>query len=184
MAGIDVAGGGRGKRAMNADINMIPFIDLLMVTVAFLLITAVWVTNSQLKANANVPGPPLTHPQPGTTEKILDVSVEQDRFVVAWKIGPDIVSTKTIDRPADDARGAHYEDLAKAIEADWRMHGSHTQAADQRLDVAVLHTDNATPFKEIAAVMDAIYATRRDIARGDDGRVARGPAFDVTFAAR
>lgn len=169
---------------MNADINMIPFIDLLMVTVAFLLITAVWVTNSQLKANANVPGPPATHPQPGPTEKLLDVSVEQDRFVLAWKLGPDVVSTRTLDRPAYDERDPHYEELAKAIEAEWKANGSHTQPADQRLDVAILHTDNATPFKEIAAVMDAIYATRRDIARGDDGRVARGSAFDVTFAAR
>ena len=48
MAGVDV-GGGRGKRRVNADLNMIPFIDLLMVTVAFLLITAVWTTNSRIE---------------------------------------------------------------------------------------------------------------------------------------
>jgi len=34
MGGVDV-GGGKGKRSTNADINMIPFIDLLMVTVVF-----------------------------------------------------------------------------------------------------------------------------------------------------
>jgi len=57
MGGVDVGEGG-GKRSTNADINMIPFIDLLMVTVAFLLITAVWVTNSRINANAQIPGPP------------------------------------------------------------------------------------------------------------------------------
>ena len=45
MGGVDVGGGGKGKRATNSDINMIPFIDLLMCTIAFLLITAVWVTS-------------------------------------------------------------------------------------------------------------------------------------------
>jgi len=43
MGGVDVGEGGGKKRATNSDINMIPFIDLLMCTIAFLLITAVWV---------------------------------------------------------------------------------------------------------------------------------------------
>ena len=45
MAGVDVGGGGR-KRSANADVNMVPFIDLLLVTVAFLLITAVWIAGA------------------------------------------------------------------------------------------------------------------------------------------
>src|SRR4051812_41664175 len=55
MAGVDVGSGGSKKRATNSDINMIPFIDLLFVTIAFLLITAVWTTNSRINANAEVP---------------------------------------------------------------------------------------------------------------------------------
>ena len=56
MAGVNIGDGGGRKRAMNSDVNMIPFIDLLMCTIAFLLITAVWVTNSRLNADARVPG--------------------------------------------------------------------------------------------------------------------------------
>jgi biopolymer transport protein ExbD len=52
MGGVDVGGGGGGKRSVNSDINMIPFIDLLMVTIAFLLITAVWVSFSRINVNA------------------------------------------------------------------------------------------------------------------------------------
>ena len=37
---------------------MIPFIDLLMVTISFLLITAVWSHMSRINADAQVPGPP------------------------------------------------------------------------------------------------------------------------------
>ena len=54
MAGVDMGSSSRGKRPMNAEINMIPFIDLLLVTVAFLLVTAVWVSRARLTANAGV----------------------------------------------------------------------------------------------------------------------------------
>lgn len=44
MAGVSVesGGGGGGRRAVDSEVNMIPMIDLLMVTISFLLITAVW----------------------------------------------------------------------------------------------------------------------------------------------
>ena len=35
-------GGGGGRRSVNADLNLVPYIDLLMCMVSFLLITAVW----------------------------------------------------------------------------------------------------------------------------------------------
>ena len=59
MAGVDVGGGGgKGKRALDSEINMIPMIDLLMVTISFLLITAVWTNMARINADAQVPGPP------------------------------------------------------------------------------------------------------------------------------
>ena len=58
MAGVDVGGGSSGKRrTLDSEINMIPFIDLLMVTISFLLITAVWSHMACLNADAQVPGP-------------------------------------------------------------------------------------------------------------------------------
>ena len=60
MGGVDVGGGGgKGKRkATDSEINMIPMIDLLMVTISFLLITAVWTHLARIDADAQVPGPP------------------------------------------------------------------------------------------------------------------------------
>jgi biopolymer transport protein ExbD len=182
MAGVDTSVGGKHSRARNADLNMIPFIDLLMVTVAFLLITAVWVTNSRLRANALVPGNDRTPDPTKPLDKVLDVSVTSDKFRLAWKSGNDVVSMLDVDRPAvaDEPR---YRALADRIEAEWKANGSHKDARDAELDQVVLHTDDRTPFKEIAGVMDAIYQTRRD--RLDDaGAVASVPAFNVTFAAR
>ena len=57
MGGVSVGGGGGGRRSLDSEINMIPFIDLLMVTISFLLITAVWSHMARINADAQVPGP-------------------------------------------------------------------------------------------------------------------------------
>jgi biopolymer transport protein ExbD len=185
MGGVDVGEAvGRHKRAMNAEINMIPFIDLLFVTVAFLLITAVWVTNSRLNANAQVPGPAATHPVDTPQEKVLDLTIGMDDFKLAWKSGQDVVGELTIPKASARDDALQYTDLARKIEEEWAHNGSHKDAADARLDQAVVHTDNHTPFKEIAAVLDALYATKRDMVVDASGKTAKVPAFNMTFAVR
>jgi len=47
-----------------------------------------------------------------------------------------------------------------------------------QVDQAVLHTDNKTLFKEIVAVIDAIYTPKRDFG----GASKQIPAFNVTFS--
>jgi len=42
MAGGMDVGGGRDRRSLDAVINLVPFIDLMAVTIAFLIMTAVW----------------------------------------------------------------------------------------------------------------------------------------------
>jgi biopolymer transport protein TolR len=44
-------GGGGGKKPLNADLNLVPYIDLLTCMVAFLLITAVWTQLARLSVN-------------------------------------------------------------------------------------------------------------------------------------
>jgi biopolymer transport protein TolR len=44
-------GGKGGKKALNADLNLVPYIDLLTCMVAFLLITAVWSQLARLEAH-------------------------------------------------------------------------------------------------------------------------------------
>src|SRR5262249_9164018 len=48
MAGVSVGGSRGPRRSLDSEINMIPMIDLLMVTISFLLITAVWVHSQRL----------------------------------------------------------------------------------------------------------------------------------------
>src|SRR5471030_1254391 len=98
--GVSVESGGKGgRRSMDSEINMIPMIDLLMVTISFLLITAVWTQMSRIEANAQVPGPP----QPCADseccvnkdcpqEKKLHVStMDGQKFLLQWKVGGAVV---------------------------------------------------------------------------------------------
>src|SRR5262249_60438343 len=119
MGGVDVGGEGGKKRATNSDINMIPFIDLLMVTIAFLLITAVWVTNSRINADAQVPGPPDQTKQvdPQTPEKVLNLHIGDSEFTLVWKQAATVVSeVKLAKTPIENEGVVRYPDLAKKIE--------------------------------------------------------------------
>ena len=51
------SGGKKGKKALDANLNLVPFIDLLSCCISFLLITAVWTQISGLQV-ASSGGPP------------------------------------------------------------------------------------------------------------------------------
>ncbi|MDC3958033.1 ExbD/TolR family protein [Polyangium jinanense] len=184
MGGVDVGSEGGKKKATNAEINMVPFIDLLMCTIAFLLITAVWVTNSRINADAQVPGPPS--PDPLTVippEKVLNVHIGESDFALVWKQGATVVSEVRIPKSSQQVGElVQYPDLEKKLAAEWQANANHRDPSDKKLDQAILHTDNRTPFREIVAVLDALYATKRTVKH--EGGDKELPVFNMTFAAR
>ena len=184
MGGVDVGEGGGKKRATNADINMIPFIDLLLVTLAFLLITAVWITNSRINANAQIPGPPDPQQEvtPQTPEKVLNVFIGEDDFTLTWKQGATVVSEVKVPKPTEPGDPPTYQDLAKKFETEWNTNGGHKDPSDTKIDQAILHSDNRLPFKEIVAVLDALYATKREMKLG--AKTEMVPVFNMTFSVR
>jgi biopolymer transport protein ExbD len=187
MAGVDVESGGSKKRATNSDINMIPFIDLLMVTIAFLLITAVWTTNSRLTANAQVPGAEGCGEECKQGGKTLHVHVNDSEFNVVWKNGATTLTEQRIPRKGTEGELAggsfvRYPELAKVIEEEWKRSGDHKDPTDRQVDRAVIHTADQLPFKEIAAVLDAIAEPKRDM--NMNGAITKIPAFATTFAVR
>jgi biopolymer transport protein ExbD len=189
MAGVDVGGGGKGgRRSLDSEINMIPFIDLLMVTIAFLLITAVWSHMARLEADAQVPGPPdkpLTEDTP-PKEKWLHIEMRTpEKFVLIWKEGANVVSTTEVPRREDvtttnGIRVVRFGDLAEKIKSEWNNVGQHRTDSDFKFDQAVLHTDNDTPYSHIVGAMDAIYHPKRPLKVGS--QVKDVPAFNVTFS--
>jgi biopolymer transport protein ExbD len=185
MAGIDVGTGGGGRRkSLDSEINMIPMIDLLMVTISFLLITAVWSHMARLNADAQVPG---KFDETGPTipaEKQLHVDMRpSDKFVLTWRQGS--TNLESIDVPRHDAVAGDREvvrfpELAARVADEWRAKGQHANPFDPRVDQAVLHTDNASEFKLVVGAIDAIYAARREMRIGQ--KTMKVPAFNVTFA--
>lgn len=179
MGGVDVGSGGGGRRAVSSELNMIPFVDLLMVTVAFLLITAVWVQSGRLNATASVPGDVKEVVTPSAVERVMHVHASSDAFMVAWKQADTVVSETRIARARADGGWSRSTELEGVIRAEWQRFGGHRDASDRGLDRAVLHVDDRAPFAEIAGLLDAIAATRREL--GDGREVA---AFETSFAVR
>jgi len=189
MGGVDVGDSGK-KRSTNSEINMVPFIDLLMCTIAFLLITAVWVTNSRINADAQVPGPPDPQKElnPTTPEKVLHLHIGESEFSLVWKQGATVVSENKIPKTPvelDSSEGGkilRYPDLAKKIEDEWKQQRGHFDQADKKLDQAMLYSDNRTSFRELIAVIDALYSPKREMKLGD--QVKQVPVFNMTFSVR
>jgi len=190
MGGVDVGGGGgKGKRkTVDSEINMIPMIDLLMVTISFLLITAVWTHMARVNSDAQVPGPPRPDVEQEKVEPEKQLNVEmrsEDKFVLVWKQGATTVDS--IDVPRKDVvvnqgpvEVVRFPDLAAKIESEWKAKGQHSNPTDKKLDQAILHTDNKTEFKYIIGVIDAIYQIHRDMQLGP--KTEKVPAFNITFA--
>jgi biopolymer transport protein TolR len=91
-----------GKRSLSADLNLVPYIDLLTCMVAFLLITAVWTQLAQLKTSARRPGegeeaPPLTKLAVVVGEDAMNLVVGQEREMVPSRAGePDWSALATL----------------------------------------------------------------------------------------
>jgi biopolymer transport protein ExbD len=56
MAGIDTGGHGGGKKSVNQELPLIPFIDFLLCCVMFLLVTAVWNQLARITTDQTMPG--------------------------------------------------------------------------------------------------------------------------------
>ena len=189
MGGVNVDSGGKGgRKSLDSEINMIPMIDLLMVSISFLLITAVWSHMARLNADAQVPGPPrpTEEMQKVEPEKQLHIEMRSaDKFVLIWKQAGTVIST--VDVPRKDVvekegnvKVIRFPDLAAKIDSEWKTVGTHRDASDKKLDQAILHTDNETPYGAIIGVIDAVYQVHRPFTVG--GKSENVPAFNITFS--
>jgi biopolymer transport protein ExbD len=187
MAGIDVGGHG-GKKSMNHEIPLIPFIDFLLCLVSFLLITAVWSQMARLNADARVPGPPDPNKEiEEKKDKTLHIEMKGDEgapFKLIWKEGSTVINSIDVPKKSEKIGKDElaFPELAKKIEEEWGKNESrHFAATDPKIDQAVLHTDNSTPFKEVIAVIDAVYAPQRDW-KEPSGEIKKRSALNVTFS--
>ena len=161
MAGLSVGNGG-GKRALNHEVPLVPYIDFLLCLISFLLVTAVWSAQSRLEATARAPGEAGVVRQEKPTVFHVDAR-SRGRVILSWRTGDTVVSQVDVERRTRERNGQlTFVDLDERVKEQWTQFGSHRAAGDGEQDLAVLHTPGDMSFGEMAALIDAIRDPRRE----------------------
>lgn len=81
-------GGGGGKRSIQAELNLVPFIDFLSVLISFLLVSAVWTQLARINVTQKSAsgGAPSDQPIQNVEQLKITVAVNPEGFVL--KVGP------------------------------------------------------------------------------------------------
>jgi len=130
-------GGRRNKKALDANVNVVPAIDLLSCCISFLLVTAVWTQISRLQTAPMGNGPPEETQQ--TKSLTVTLTIGERGYVLATSAGAQIEIPAT-GRGADggvayDVRSL--EERLKKLKAEFPDQSAITVAADD----AVLYAD-------------------------------------------
>jgi biopolymer transport protein TolR len=144
MAVVVDGGAGDRKKPLSAELNLVPYIDLLTCMVAFLLITAVWTQLARLEVQQRGQGEVGSQ---AVIDKLrITVVVHDGGFNLA--VGSD---QKPIPRKPDGAGGAlDYALLEDELRAVKHQHPDET-------DVEILSSD-ATVFEALVRTMDAVMS--------------------------
>jgi biopolymer transport protein ExbD len=174
MGGVSTGGGKGGKRNVDQEINMVPFIDLLMVTISFLLITAVWSAMARLNVNAEVPSKSNKTPKEQTEPSaILNVYAKEadQTFKLEFQKGTRVETFAEVKMTENEGKYTELEDAVrrafKVGKAEWGLHDDKFDLswgdAEKKthgaagLNLCILHVDNALPYSQIVKIIDAIY---------------------------
>ncbi len=86
MGGVSIpeSGGGRGKKNLDAQLQLVPFIDLLSTLISFLLMTAVWnqISRLELKQGNAAPPDPTVEQTPPPKQVDLRIEVHEKGFTI------------------------------------------------------------------------------------------------------
>jgi biopolymer transport protein TolR len=136
MAVVIDGGGGDRKKPLHAELNLVPYIDLLTCMVAFLLITAVWTQLARLEVQQRGQGDADAHA--GVVDEIrIAVAVHGDGFNL-------IVKDEQKPMPLDYAR---LEDELKAVK----------RLFPDKSDVQIISED-PIHFDTLVKTMDAVMS--------------------------
>src|SRR5687768_15709756 len=75
---VDTGGGSGGRKNVDVNINLVPFIDMMSCLVAFLLITAVWTNVAQIPSSVGGSSQNPNAPQSENEDRPPDISVLLD----------------------------------------------------------------------------------------------------------
>jgi len=146
-------GGKSGKKSVNADLNLVPYIDLLTCMVAFLLITAVWSQLARLEAHQKGQGQAGEDTPPEKVFKLVVLVNDSGFNLVADQ------DQQPIPKKGD---AYDYEKLADELK---KIKDTHADKTD--IQVA---SDDAVKFETLVKTMDTALSARfPDISLIDSG---------------
>jgi len=141
LSGVSVeGGGGGGKKSTNAEINMVPMIDLLTCCIAFLLMTAVWVQSGRVQAQQphGAPSPEQTDSPPPQDQLKIQINAQ------GFKVG--VSASDSQDIPLNEGR---WDALREALR---RRHEANRQSNE-----VWIQPDGTVHYDEIIRTMDTVY---------------------------
>ena len=142
MAHVDDGG---GERSANADVNIVPFIDLMSVLVIFLLISAVWTQVSMIQIGSSIYG------QKSSDEEVKPPPRAEIPFRLdITPIGHNIVIGKNRIRVPKDAGEYNLQRLVQELDA---IKTTYPEKVD-----AVITINDELEYMHLISGMDALLS--------------------------
>jgi biopolymer transport protein TolR len=142
-----VSVGGNKKGSVDIDINLVPFIDMMSVLVAFLLLTAVWTNLAQLSIKPGGVGRDSEQQPPETPPVNLSVLVASDGLWVGVTTGTPMKI---------DKKGEEYD--YEALRTELVRYKKESGIFNERDDIEVAAED-AIEYQILVTVMDTAIAS-------------------------
>lgn len=150
MASVQPTGNASGrKKSLDADINLVPFIDLLSMCICFLLMTAVWIQVGSLQVKQSHG----TDAAPSTKES-LEMAVRMTRANSA-----DVTlkkSTGAVQKKISVTGTSEADFHARLTDAVAAMIKPVNTAAALSVQSAMVRTHPEVPYSEMVAVLDVL----------------------------
>jgi biopolymer transport protein ExbD len=142
--GMDVGGGKGGKKSLDVSINLTPFIDLMAVTISFLIMTAVWTQIGRLQVS-QAGGPATEEEQKQEPTKTVQLTL----YVTPTELK--LTADQTVFDPIPVTRDGKSNklDLVKLSE---RFKELKTQIPDQTS--ITLQTDDKVRYEDLVRIID------------------------------
>lgn len=134
-------GGKGGRRPLDTEINLIPMIDLLIVSISFLLITAVWTQLSRLNVMQQMPGQDVAQDRPPEEKTKVTLRITEQGYQLTSTGG----DNEQIEKKGDNYDNDKLREVLKRV---------HTVDPDKK-DINVAPEDGVL-YKNIVAAMDVV----------------------------
>jgi biopolymer transport protein TolR len=141
MAGVSLPSSSSRKKSLDAEVNLVPFIDLLSVSICFLLMTAVWVQIGTVEVRqAN-----------GTEAAEQTASLDLDvRFTQSGSVAVSVRSGGKVLKSAE-FKGASTQELAAQLDG-----GIQPLLLGKTVGSAKLTPAEGVPYGDLITVMDVL----------------------------